>query len=127
MTMFIRKLVEIEEDFSIGLRLDQACDPFAFAVVLVRFQGPHGAQSLLRSGLDMHNSYHIHRYSDEDLRLHRKNASFKCSSDFESFDQALIKFLSYCNIDDPYDIFREERERCNQLQMHLGIQPTWGD
>lgn len=127
MTMFIRKPVEFEENFSIGLRLDQAQDPFSFAVVLVRFQGPHGGQSTLRSGKDLHNSYHIHRFSDEDLERHRKNASFKESADFNSFDQALIRFLSYCSIEDPYGIFEEERQRCNQLQMQLDVLPAWED
>lgn len=94
MTMFIRKLVEFEEEFSIGLRLDPAYDPFDFAVVLVRFQGPHGDQSILRSSSDLHNNYHIHRYFDEDLQLHRKCASYRDPSNFNSFDQALIEFLS---------------------------------
>lgn len=127
MSMFIRKLVEFEEDFSIGLRLNQAHDPFSFAVVLVRFQGPHGGQSALCSGQDLHNSYHIHRFSDQDLQRHRKNASYMESSDFSSFSQALVNFLTYCGIDDPYDIFEEERQRYNQLQMQLDFLPKQGD
>jgi hypothetical protein len=30
-------------------------------------------------------------------------------------------------IDDPCDIFREERQRFTQVQMKLGIPPTWED
>lgn len=127
MTMFIRKLVRFEEDFSIGLRLDQAHEPFNFAVVLVRFQGPHGGQSATHSGQDLHNEYHIHLYSDEDLQRRRKNASYRESSGFNSYEQALMDFLSYCNIEDPYDIFDEERQRCAQVQMPLDIPSAWED
>lgn len=119
MTMFMRKLVDMPENFSIGLRLNGPMEPFDYAVVLVRFQGPHGGQSALRSLKDLHNSYHIHLYTQEDMDYHRKNASYKESASFCSIEGAIMAFLEYCHIDDKYGIFDKERERYAQIQMQL--------
>lgn len=36
-------------------------------MVLLRYQGPHGGQSSSQSLKDLHNSYHIHEYTEEDM------------------------------------------------------------
>lgn len=82
MTMFLRRLVDLPEDYSVGLRLDEPCDPLQFAAVLVRYQGPHGGQSVSRTARDLHNSAHVHLYSEEDALCRRKKASYKEPAEF---------------------------------------------
>lgn len=119
MTMFLRRLIERPEDFSIGLRIDTP-NPFAdYTLVLVRFQGPHGGQSLEKDINNLHNDYHIHVYSEDDFKFRRKMASYKEKGDFNSFEEALLKFLEYCNIEDTYNIFDDERQRVMQFEMCL--------
>ncbi len=116
MTMFLRKLIDIPEDFSVGLRLNTPNTFLDTSVVLVRFQGPHGGQSINRNLNDLHNRYHIHLYSQEDFDRRRKRASVdKCEANFNSFEEAICQFLEYCHIEDPYDIFNHEREAINQF------------
>ena len=120
MVMFIRKLVASpEQDFTVGLRLDSPNPIADYTLVLVRFQGPHGGQSINKSMNDLHNSYHIHTFTEEDLMLHRKLASFKSAGNFNSFEEAIVEFLSYCNIDDPNGIFDNEFMAVTQFKMDL--------
>lgn len=120
MTMFIRKLIASpEQDFSVGLRLDGSNSLSDGTIVLVRFQGPHGGQSVDKTMQDLHNSYHIHLFTDEDLRLHRKRPSFKGEGNFNSFEEAIVEFLDYCNIDDPHGIFDDESTTIKQFRMNL--------
>ena len=60
MTMFLRRLKDFPEDFTVGLKLDGPNDIMECDVVLLRYQGPHGGQSSSQSLKDLHNSYHIH-------------------------------------------------------------------
>ncbi len=121
MSMFLRKLIDFPEDFSIGLRLEGPNEIKEQDIALVRFQGPHGGQSALRSSSDLHNSYHIHEYTQEDLDCRRKRASYKEDGSFSSFEEAVVFFMERCNIDDPNGIFSEEKEKCNQIMMNLDI------
>jgi len=120
MTMFLRKLLAYPEDFTVGLRIDT---PNRFAdhvIVLVRFQGPHGGQTKERNMDDLHNNYHIHLYTEEDLLRHRKMASYKEAGFFESFEQAIDEFLVYCNIEDRHGIFEADRQKARQFVIDIG-------
>lgn len=119
MSMFLRRLKDFPEDFSVGLKLNGPNEIVDVDVVLLRFQGPHGGQSRTQSFHDLHNSYHIHEYTQDDMNCHRRRASFKCSADFSSFEEAIIAFLKRCNIEDPNGIFDEEREMIQQIRMDL--------
>ncbi len=119
MTMFLRKLIAYPEDFTIGLRIDPPNLFSDHTVVLVRFQGPHGGQSEQRSMEDLHNNYHVHLYTQEDLVRHRKMASYKEAGNFGSFEQAIDEFLTYCNIEDRYGIFDDDRQRARQFMLDI--------
>lgn len=121
MTMFIRRLLAFPEDFTIGLRLDTPNNLAEFAMVLVRFQGPHGGQSEKRDIKDLHNSYHIHYYSQEDYNRRKRVASIdnKRLANFSSFEEAVCQFLGYCNIKDPNGLFNLERDSLSQLRLNL--------
>lgn len=121
MSMFLRRLIDFPEDFSVGLRLEGPNEIKEHAVVLVRFQGPHGGQSSEKSLTDLHNSYHIHEYTQEDVDCRRKNASYKEMGNFTSYEEAIVLFLKKCNIEDPNGIFDEEQERATQIRMNLDI------
>lgn len=117
MTMFIRQLEEYPEDFTVGLKVD-APNPIAdYDIVLVRFQGPHGGQSQTKDMENMHNNYHVHLYSENDLLCRRKKASLASQpGNFNSLEEAICSFLAYCNIDDPNNIFLQEHNRTEQLK-----------
>lgn len=117
MSMFLRMLKDFPEDFTVGLKLDGPNAIMEYDIVLLRFQGPHGGQSGTQTLYDLHNSYHIHEYTEEDMMRRRKRASYKCDGNFSSFEEAIIKFLERCNISDPNGIFNEEREMIMQLRM----------
>ena len=93
MSMFLRKSIEFSEDFSVGLKLEGPNEFLEYTIVLVRYQGPHGGQSPSGSMADMHNSYHIHEYTQKDFECRRKKASYKGSADFSSFEEAIVSFL----------------------------------
>ena len=113
--MFIRISQDFIEDFSIGLRVSGLCD---YDLVAVRFQGPHGGQSATKDMRDMHNSYHIHQMTDDDLSVRRKHATYKEEASFSSYEEALCSFLMYCHIDDEYDIFSEEKILASQIRIN---------
>lgn len=117
MSMFLRRLKDFPEDFSVGLKLDGPNAFMEYDIVLVRFQGPHGGQSTDKSMSSLHNTYHIHEYTQDDLLCRRKKASYKGAGRFSSFEEALIQFMEKCNISDPNGIFDEERERIMQIRM----------
>ncbi len=119
MSMFLRRLKDFPEDFTVGLKLDGPNEIMESDVVLVRFQGPHGGQSKEKTLYDLHNSYHVHEYTQDDMNCRRKKASYKGPGDFCSFEEAIIRFMEYCHITDPNGIFDEEREKINQIQMDL--------
>lgn len=119
-TMFIRKLKNSpNKDFSIGLRVNGPSFFSNHTVVIVRFQGPHGGQSANRNVNDLHNNYHIHLYTEDDRLHRRKQASYKGSGEFNSFEEALQSFLEYCNIKDVNNIFEDEIALAAQYKMNL--------
>ena len=120
-TMFIRISLDFPEDFSVGLKLEGPNDFSDTAIVLVRFQGPHGAQSETRSFSDMHNSYHVHLYSNDDASHCRRRASvkFEIPACFSSIDSAIAEFLEYCAIRDIYGIFEEEKARASAFALNF--------
>lgn len=91
MTMFLRRLKDLPEDFSVGLKLDGPNEFMEYDIVLVRFQGPHGGQSADKSLTSLHNAYHIHEYTQEDLSCRRKRASYKGDGNFSSFEEAIME------------------------------------
>lgn len=120
MVMFIRRLIESPTtDFTIGLRIDGPSFFSDYTVVMVRFQGPHGGQSASKQIRDLHNNYHVHLYTEDDRMHHRKLASYKEAGTFNSFEQAIMEFLDYCNIDDPNGIFDNEVSAAQQFAMNL--------
>ena len=121
MSMFLRKSIDFPEDTSVGLKLEGPNEIKDQTIVLVRFQGPHGGQSAKKTFGDLHNSYHIHKYTQDDINCRRKKASYGTDGDFSSFEEAIVKFLAYCNIEDPNGIFNEERDKMSQMEMDLGI------
>lgn len=90
MSMFLRRLKDFPEDFTVGLKLDGPNEIMEYDVVLVRFQGPHGGQSAEKSMRDLHNSYHIHEYTQDDMNCRRKKLRIKDRLNFP----ALKKLLS---------------------------------
>lgn len=119
MSMFLRQLKDFPEDFTVGLKLDGPNDFMEYDIVLVRFQGPHGGQSTDKSMESLHNTYHIHEYTQEDLDRRRKKASYKGVGHFSSLEEAIVQFMEKCHIDDPNGIFEEEREKTMQIKMDL--------
>ena len=119
MSMFLRKLIDFPEDFSVGLKVQGPNEIKEQDIVLVRFQGPHGGQSSERTLADLHNSYHIHEYTQNDFVHRRKRASYKESAAFSSFEEAVIQFLKRCNISDPNGIFDEEKNAVAQIRMDI--------
>jgi hypothetical protein len=121
MTMFLRKLKDSMNDFSIGLRLDTPHPYSDFQIVLARFQGPHGGQSDNSSFAGLHNAYHIHLYSQTDFERKRKKASVdsKIPANYSSFEEAVCEFLIYCNIDDPNGVFNIEQQMITQYRLNL--------
>lgn len=117
MTMFLRRLKDFPEDFTVGLKLDGPNEIMDCDVVLLRYQGPHGGQSATRSQNDLHNSYHIHEYTEDDRLCHRKKASYKCDGEYASFEEAIVRFMERCSISDSNGIFNEEREMIMQVRM----------
>jgi len=117
LVMFLRRLQFFPEDFTVGLRIETPNPFLDSSIVLLRFQGPHGGH--ISPDGDIHNSYHIHYYSEDDLRHRRKKASVanKLPGTFNSYDEAVVQFLEYCNIKDPNGIFAEERSRLHQMQL----------
>lgn len=119
MTMFLRRLIAYPEDFTVGLRVELPNHFADHTVVLVRFQGPHGGQSGQKSMNDLHNSYHVHLYTQEDLLRHRRMASYKGEGNFGSFEQAIDEFLTYCNIEDRYGIFDDDCQKARQFALDI--------
>ena len=119
MIMFLRRLKDFPEDFTVGLRLVGPNEIKEQDIALVRFQGPHGGQSLQKSIKDLHNSFHIHEYTQDDMDKRRKRASYKEDAQFGSFEEAIICFMERCNIKDPNGIFEAEKQMCNQIKMNL--------
>ena len=119
MTMFMRRLKDFPEDFTVGLKLDGPNAIKETDVVILRYQGPHGGQSASQSLSDLHNSYHIHEYTEDDMTYRRRKASFKCAGNFSSFEEAILRFLERCNISDPNGIFDEEREMITQVKLDI--------
>lgn len=120
--MFLRRGIDSIENFTVGLKLLMPND-IGYEIALLRFQGPHGGQSATLSGDDLHNKYHVHFYSEQDLIRRKKLASVsnKHVAEYNSFEEAIICFLSTCNISDTHDIFREERERSIQTHLRLNF------
>lgn len=121
MSMFLRKSMEFNEDFTVGLRLEGPNEYLEHTIVILRYQGPHGGQSDTKTMKDLHNSFHIHEYTATDAQCRRKKASYKGAAGFGSFEEAIVQFLKRCNISDPNGIFDEEREAINQIRMDLDI------
>jgi len=119
MSMFLRKSVDFIEDFSVGLKLEGPNEFLEYTIVLVRYQGPHGGQSTTGMMEDLHNSYHIHEYTQKDFDCRRKRASYKGTSEFSSFEEAVVLFMKRCNIEDPNGIFDEEMNLVNQVRMDI--------
>lgn len=119
MTMFLRRLKDFPEDFSVGIRINTPNPYSESVIVLVRYQGPHGGQSETRSMEDIHNRYHIHCYSQDDFNHNRKKASLnnKMEAKFNSFEEAICELLEYCNIKDPNGIFDQEKNTVKQLRF----------
>lgn len=53
--------------------------------IKVHMDGSQPSQSLK----DLHNSYHIHEYTEEDMIRRRKKASYKCDGEHTSFEEPL--------------------------------------
>lgn len=119
MSMFLRRLKDFSEDFTVGLKLNGPNEIMECDIVLMRFQGPHGGQSKALAIKDLHNSYHIHEYTEEDMIRRRKLASYKGIATFSSYEEAIIQFLKTCNIADPNGIFDEERQKIAQIKFDL--------
>lgn len=121
MSMFLRRSIDLPENFSVGLKLEGPNEIKEQSIVLVRYQGPHGGQSAEKTVEDLHNSYHIHEYTQDDINCRRKKASYKEDGNFSSFEEAIIMFMIRCNISDPNGIFNEEKEKISQITMDLDI------
>jgi hypothetical protein len=121
MTMFIRKHVDVFDNFTVGLKLNTPNPYIDHILVLLRFQGPHGGQSDTREFANLHNRYHIHRYTEEDFLHKRKKASVdsKYPADFSSYEEAVCSFLKFCNIEDTNGIFAREQNAIMQLRIHF--------
>ncbi len=117
MTMFLRRSKDFSEDFSVGLKLDGPNEIMEYDIILIRYQGPHGGQSGTQTIADLHNSYHIHEYTEDDFIHRRKRASYKCDGKHTSFEEAIILFMERCNIADPNGIFDDEREKIMQIRL----------
>ena len=121
MIMFLRRLKDFPEDFTVGLRLVGPNEIKEQDIAIVRYQGPHGGQSVQKSMSDLHNGFHIHEYTQDDIDKRRKRASYKGPAQFGSFEEAIVRFMERCNIKDPNGIFADEKMMCEQIQMDFDM------
>ena len=117
--MYLRRSLDLPENFSVGLILLTPNPIMNRELVIYRCQGPHGGQSATGSVDDLHNSYHVHCYSNSDLAARKRKASYVDDQNvgFDSFEGAILKFLDACNIADNNGIFAMERKQLGQFTI----------
>ena len=98
--LFLRQSLEFSEDFSVGLIWTNAVKHIGIGkdIILIRYQGPHDSGKPF--GEDLHNEYHVHEISPEDIKNRRylRPGNKSVSRDFSSFSGALFSFVDYCSI-----------------------------
>ena len=99
--LFLRQSLEFLEDFSVGLIWTNPTRHIEItknSVILLRCQGPHDGKTPL--GTDLHHDYHIHRITldDFDAKRYQKPSDRVQTSDFSSFEQAILYATNRCHI-----------------------------
>lgn len=116
--MFMRQSDEFIEDFSIGLIWTNANEVVNIMkpMILLRCQGPHDGKQPLDS--DVHHSYHTHTLTvdDFDNKRYLKPSNRETTTQFQSFNQALLYFKDKCGIMN-LDKYIELPEQRNQYSL----------
>lgn len=95
-SVFIRRHIEFQENFSIGLVYHPAGDK---SMTLLRCNGNHGevVEDILRPS--PHFGYHTHILTPEDLQIGIREPSFsEITNDYASYEHALQYFAKEVNI-----------------------------
>lgn len=95
--LFLRQSLEFSEDFSVGLIWTNAVKHIGIGkdIILIRYQGPHDSGKPF--GEDLHNEYHVHEISPEDIKNRRylRPSNKRVSRAFSSFSGAFFSFVDY--------------------------------
>lgn len=102
-SVFLRKNVELTEQFSIGLQYKTKIKDQG-AIVLLRYNGMHGTYNYSKDG--HFGNFHIHRIS-EDLvgKGIYEPKDIELTTAYNTFDQATMIFLNEINIQNIRDYF----------------------
>lgn len=97
---FVRYSEFLPEDFSVGLSLLKL-NELERDAILVRAQGPHGGFTQnINEGMIHHNTFHVHKLTDDDFNNKRGQPSHPEAVDqFASMQDALHFMVKYCNIE----------------------------
>ena len=116
--MFMRQSEMFIEDFSIGLTWINPNEHSNILkdIILFRCQGPHDGKMPLDT--DVHHSYHTHEITIEDIeqKRYKQPSNREGSTVYGSFSQALLYFISRCNIMCLED-FIEMQEQYDQISL----------
>ena len=98
--MFMRYSNDFNEDFSVGLIWTNSDKFFDVSkpIILIRYQGPHDSGQPLNG--DIHNDYHIHEITSEDINEGRflKPSSKETTNKYASFGEAVQSFEADCSV-----------------------------
>ncbi|WP_089610063.1 DUF6978 family protein [Dehalobacterium formicoaceticum] len=97
--VFMRKHEAFEENFTIGL--DYIQKDGSGKICLLRCNGPHGDHiNDIEADLP-HYNYHIHQAKDYNINAGLKSDRYaEVTEEYATFEDALVFFLEYCNIQD---------------------------
>lgn len=94
-TIFIRQSCEFAEDFSIGLIWKP--EGYPYGIILVRFNGAHGKNR----GIEHQRIPHIHELTLLDIQNQKYDPHQVVETkSYINIDDAILKFMRYCNIID---------------------------
>lgn len=93
--IFIRQSCEFTEDFSVGLVWRPKGYPYG--IILVRFNGAHGKNR----GVEHQRMPHIHELTLLDIQNQKYDPhQVREVKSYTNIDDAILKFMEYCNIID---------------------------
>lgn len=95
--VFIRKSLELVDDFSIGLQHISIAD--SERTVIFRCNGRHCPPDIVNAANPHHSEYHIHTGKAKNISSGlRAEAGAEITRSYASFDGALVFFVRTCNI-----------------------------
>lgn len=103
-SLFIRKNVKFEENFSIGLVYHPKDG--SEKITIFRCNGPHGIHVNDFMEGKYHDSYHIHIAKDFNINAGKKSDLYaKSTQDYINLNEAILYCIKYCNIENADNYF----------------------